>query len=89
VKRIEGERGYHVVWTFRISAMSNALAGRERQTEQAMARLRAVQPTLRLSNLHTDISASAGAYGQDHRGDAESRIARVVLDMSALGQASF
>jgi hypothetical protein len=39
----------------RVSAMSNALAGRERQTEQAMTRLRAVQPALRLSNLHEQI----------------------------------
>jgi hypothetical protein len=32
--------------------MSNALAGRERPAQQAMTRLRALQPTLRLSNLH-------------------------------------
>jgi TolB-like protein len=36
----------------RVSAMSNALAGRERLAQQAMLRLRALQPSLRLSNLH-------------------------------------
>jgi TolB-like protein len=36
----------------RVSAMSNALAARERPAQQAMTRLRALQPTLRLSNLH-------------------------------------
>jgi len=36
----------------RVSAMSNALAGRQHQAEPAMTRLRALQPTLRLSNLH-------------------------------------
>jgi TolB-like protein len=36
----------------RVSAMSHALAGRERPAQQAMARLRVLQPTLRLSNLH-------------------------------------
>lgn len=36
----------------RVSAMSHALAGRERPAQQAMIRLRALQPTLRLSNLH-------------------------------------
>lgn len=36
----------------RVLAMSNALAGRERQAQQAMTRLRALQPTLRLSILH-------------------------------------
>jgi len=39
----------------RVSAMSHALAGRERLTHQAMTRLRALQPTLRLSNLHKQI----------------------------------
>lgn len=39
----------------RVSAMSHALAGRERQTEQAIKRLRAVQPALRLSNLQEQI----------------------------------
>jgi len=36
----------------RVSAMSNALAGYERPAQLAMRRLRALQPTLRLSNLH-------------------------------------
>ena len=36
----------------RVSAMSHALAGREPTAQQAMTRLRALQPTLRLSNLH-------------------------------------
>jgi len=39
----------------RVSAMSNALAGHERPAKQAMTRLRALQPTLRLSNLHEQI----------------------------------
>ena len=39
----------------RVSAMSHALSGRERLTHQAMTRLRALQPTLRLSNLHEQI----------------------------------
>lgn len=36
----------------RVSAMSHALAGRQRLTRHAMMRLRALQPGLRLSNLH-------------------------------------
>lgn len=36
----------------RVAAMSHALAGRERQAQRAMTRLRALQPALRLSNLH-------------------------------------
>lgn len=36
----------------RVLAMSHALAGREHPAQQAMIRLRALQPTLRLSNLH-------------------------------------
>ena len=36
----------------RASAMSHALAGREPLAQKAMTRLRALQPTLRLSNLH-------------------------------------
>lgn len=36
----------------RVSAMSHAVAGRELPAQQAMTRLRALQPTLRLSNLH-------------------------------------
>jgi TolB-like protein len=36
----------------RVSAMSHALAGRDRLAQQAMTRLRALQPALRLSNLH-------------------------------------
>lgn len=36
----------------RVSAMSHALAGREQPRQQAMTRLRALQPNLRLSNLH-------------------------------------
>ncbi len=39
----------------RVSAMSHAFAGRERLTRDAMTRLRALQPTLRLSNLHEQI----------------------------------
>lgn len=39
----------------RVSAMSHALAGRERPTREAMTRLRALQPTLRLSNLHEQV----------------------------------
>lgn len=39
----------------RVSAMSHALAGREGPTRQAMTRLRALQPALRLSNLHEQI----------------------------------
>ncbi len=36
----------------RVSAMSHALAGRKPPAQQAMTRLQALQPTLRLSNLH-------------------------------------
>ena len=36
----------------RASAMSHALAGREPLAQKAMTRLRTLQPTLRLSNLH-------------------------------------
>jgi TolB-like protein len=39
----------------RVSAMSHAFAGRDRLTRQAMTRLRALQPTLQLSNLHEQI----------------------------------
>ncbi|KYH03313.1 winged helix-turn-helix domain-containing tetratricopeptide repeat protein [Bradyrhizobium sp. DOA1] len=39
----------------RVSAMSHALAGRERPKQEAMARLRMLQPNLRLSNLHEQI----------------------------------
>jgi TolB-like protein len=36
----------------RVSAMCHAVAGRERSAQQAMTRLQALQPTLRLSNLN-------------------------------------
>ena len=63
----------------RVSAMSDALAGRERQHGQAMTRLRALQPTLRLSNLHEQMFLHRPEHMDEvHRGDAESRIARVV-----------
>jgi TolB-like protein len=39
----------------RVLAMSNALAGREQATRQAMTRLAIVQPRLRVSNLHEQI----------------------------------
>jgi TolB-like protein len=39
----------------RVLAMSNALAGRERAARQAMARLRLMQPQLRVSNLDEQI----------------------------------
>jgi TolB-like protein len=39
----------------RVSAMSHALAGRERLKQEAMMRLRTLQPALRLSNLHEQI----------------------------------
>ena len=39
----------------RVLAMSHALAGRDRARQEVMTRLRAMQPTLRLSNLHEQI----------------------------------
>ena len=39
----------------RVLAMSNALAGREQAAQQAMTRLRMLQPRLRVSNLHEQI----------------------------------
>jgi Flp pilus assembly protein TadD len=39
----------------RVLAMSNALAGRKQAAEQAMTRLRLLQPRLRVSNLHEQI----------------------------------
>ena len=39
----------------RLSAMSNALAGREQAAQQAVARLRSIQPQLRVSNYHEQI----------------------------------
>jgi hypothetical protein len=35
--------------------MSNALAGREQAAQQAVARLRSIQPQLRVSNYHEQI----------------------------------
>jgi adenylate cyclase len=40
----------------RVLAMSNAVAGREQASRQAMTRLRLIQPQLRVSNLHEQIS---------------------------------
>ena len=39
----------------RVLAMSDALAGREQAAQEAMARLRLIQPGLRVSNLHEQI----------------------------------
>ena len=39
----------------RVLAMSHALAGRERPAQEAMKRLRRLQPALRISNLHEQI----------------------------------
>jgi TolB-like protein len=54
------ERALHLQpsWppALRVLAGSNALAGREQETQQAMSRLRLIQPQLRVSNLHEQTS---------------------------------
>jgi tetratricopeptide (TPR) repeat protein len=54
------ERALHLQpnWppALRVLAVSNALAGRAQATQQAMSRLRLIQPQLRLFNLHEQTS---------------------------------
>jgi hypothetical protein len=62
-----------------VAAASNAQAGRIEEAEQAMAQVRRIDPSLKISNLRDLVpDQSFGGFREVDRGPAQSRTAEVI-----------